>query len=57
MKEQEKYPEKELNEMEASHLSDTEFRVMTIRMLNSMKKRHRNHQKGPVRNKECTYLR
>ena len=38
MKEQEKYPEKELNEMEASHLSDTEFKVMVIRMLKGMKK-------------------
>ena len=51
MKEQEKSPKEELDEMEASNLSDREFRVMIIRMLNSMKKRHRNHKKGPVRNK------
>ena len=37
-KEQEKSPEKELNEMEASILSDAEFKVMVIRILNSMKK-------------------
>ena len=34
----------ELNEMEASKLSE-EFRVMIIRILNSMKKRYRNHKK------------
>ena len=37
MKEQENYPE-ELDKMEASNLSDREFRVMIIRILNSMKK-------------------
>ena len=38
MKEEEKSPEKELNEVEASNLSDIEFKVMVIRMLNSMRK-------------------
>ena len=37
MREQENPPE-ELNEMETSNLLDTEFRVMIIRILNSMKK-------------------
>ena len=37
MKEQENSPE-ELNEMEASNLSDIEFKVMIISILNSMKK-------------------
>ena len=37
MKEQENSPE-ELDEMEASNVSDKEFRVMIIRILNSMKK-------------------
>ena len=37
MKEQENSPE-ELNEMEASNLSDMAFRVMITRMLNRMKK-------------------
>ena len=37
MKEQEKSPE-ELDEMEASNLLNREFRVMIVRVLNSMKK-------------------
>ena len=37
MKERENTPE-ELNEMEASNLSDIEFRVMIIRIFNIMKK-------------------
>ena len=53
VKEQENSPEEEVNEMEVSYLSAIEFRVMIIRILNSMTKRHRNHKKGPVRNKEC----
>ena len=47
VKEQENSPEEELDEMEASNLSDREFRVMI------MKKRYRNHKKVPVENKEC----
>ena len=38
MKEQEISPEKGLNEMKVSNLSDTEFKVMTTRMLKGMKK-------------------
>ena len=53
VKEKENSPEEELNEMEASNLSDMEFKVMIKRMFNSMKKRHRHRKKGPVRNKEC----
>ena len=53
MKEQENSPE-ELDEMEASNLSDREFRVMIIRVLNSMKKDIETIKKDqPVRNKEC----
>ena len=37
MKEQENSPEEELNKMEASNLSDREFRVIIIRILNSIK--------------------
>ena len=37
MKEQENSPEEELDEMEASNLSDIQFRVRTIRTLNGMK--------------------
>ena len=38
MKEQDHSPEEELDKTEASNLSDTEFRVMIIRILKSMKK-------------------
>ena len=38
MKEQENFPKEELNEIMASNLSDTEFKVIIIRMVNSMKK-------------------
>ena len=36
MKEQIKTPEKELNEMEISNLSDTEFQTLVIRMLKQL---------------------
>ena len=38
MKEQENFPKEELNEIMASNLSDTEFKVMLIWMLNIKKK-------------------
>ena len=38
MKEREQSPKKELNDMEARNLSVTEFKVMVIQILNSMKK-------------------
>ena len=38
-KEQDKTPEKELNEMEASSLPDAEFKTLVIRMLNELKGR------------------
>ena len=41
MKEQENFPE-ELDEMEVRNLTDREFRVIIIRVLNGMKKRHGN---------------
>ena len=52
MKEQENSPEKGLDEMEANNLSDIEFRVMIIRILNSMKK-DIEIIKRPARNKKC----
>ena len=52
MKEQENSPEEEIDDMEASNLSDREFRVMIIRTLNNMKKDIETI-KGPVINKEC----
>ena len=36
MKERNKTPEKELNEMEISNLSDTEFKTLVIRMLQEL---------------------
>ena len=39
--------------MEANNLSDREFRVMIIRILNSMKKDIEAIKKGSARNKEC----
>ena len=38
MKEQQNYPEEELNVLEASNLLDGEFRVVIKRIFNSMKK-------------------
>ena len=37
MKEQNKTPEKELNKMEISHLSDAEFKTLVIRMLEELR--------------------
>ena len=45
--------EKVLNEIEASNLSDIEFKVMVIRMdAQQHVKEYRSHKKGPVRNEE-----
>ena len=38
MKEQIKTPEKELNKMETSNLSDAEFKTLVIRMLKELSK-------------------
>ena len=46
IKKQEKSAGKEQKEMEASNLTDTEFKVMIIRMLNSMKKDIETIKKG-----------
>ena len=62
-------PVKELNEMEASKLSDIKIKRMVMRMLkeltdnyrelsgnyNSMKKRNRNNEKEPERNEEYNF--
>ena len=52
MKKQENFSEEELDEIEASNLSDREFRVMIIRTLNNMKEDIETI-KGPVIDKEC----
>ena len=43
MKEQIKTPEKELNEMEISNLSDAEFKTLFIRMLRELSEDHEDH--------------
>ena len=68
MKEQEKFSEKELNEMEATKMPDAECKTMVIMMLKDLrggmdklsenlnkdtKNLNKNHMKEPVRNEEC----
>lgn len=56
MKEQENFPEKELNEMGASKLSDIKFKTMVIIILKELSEyfnfsmEKRNHKKEPVKN-------
>ena len=50
MKEQNKTPEKELNKMEISNLSDAEFETLVIRMLKELSEDLSNIKKDPVRN-------
>ena len=52
VKEKVNSPKEEPDEMQASNLSDREFRVMIIRILNSMKKDIETPQKEQVRNKD-----
>ena len=54
IKEQENSPE-ELNEMEASNLSDIEFRVMIIRILNNMKKDEETIKKDELEIKNAIF--
>ena len=53
MKEQNKTPEKELNKMEISNLSDVEFKTLLIRMLKELIG-YFNSTKNPGRNKGYT---
>ena len=39
MEEQDKTPEKELNEMEIGNLPEKEFRIMTVKMIQDLGKR------------------
>ena len=62
----EDFPLKELNEMEVTKLSDTEFKLMVIKMLKeltenykelsenyiSIEKRNRNYKQNPGRNEQ-----
>ena len=55
MKEQIKSPEKELNKMEISNLSDVEFKTLVIRMLKELYSKDLNSiKKDQVGNEEYT---
>ena len=54
MKEQIKTPEKELNNIELSNLSDAEFKTLHIKMLKKLSKDLSSVRKDPVRNKGYT---
>ena len=54
MKEQIKTPEKELNKMEVSNLSDIEFKTLVTRMLKELSEDLSSIKKGPVRNEGYT---
>ena len=53
-KEQIKIPEKELNKMEISNLSNAEFKTLVIRMFKELNEDFNNLRKDPVRNKGYT---
>ena len=55
VKEQIKTPEKELNEMEISNLSQAEFKTLVIRMLRELSEQLSSIKKDPVRNKGYTH--
>ena len=50
MKEQNKTPDKELNKMEISNLSDVEFKILIIRMLKELIGYYNSIKKDPGRN-------
>ena len=54
MKEQIKTPEKELNKMEISNLSDAEFKTLVIRMLTERNEDLNCIKKDPVTNEGYT---
>ena len=54
MKEQNKTPEKELNKMEISNLSDAEFKTLIIRIFKELIGYFNSIKKGPGRNKVYT---
>ena len=49
-----KTPEKELNKMEISNLSDAEFKTLIIRMLKELIKYFNSIKKDPGRNESYT---
>ena len=54
MKEHIKTPEKELNKMEISILSDAEFKTLVMRLLKELSEDLNNIKKDPVRNEGYT---
>ena len=50
MKEQIRTPEKKLNEMEISNLSDAEFKTLVMRVLKELSEDLSSIKKDPVRN-------
>ena len=54
MKEQIKIPEKELNKMEVSNLSDAEFKTLVISMLKELSEDLRRVKRNPIRNEGYT---
>ena len=54
MKDHIKTPEKELNEMETSNLSDAEFKTLVIRMLKELSEDLSSIKKDPVRKEVYT---
>ena len=50
MKEQIKTPEKQLNKMEISNLSDAKFKTLAIRMVKELSEDFSSIKKDPVRN-------
>ena len=45
MKEQDKTPEKQLNEVEIGNLPEKEFRIMTVKMIQDLRKRMRQRSR------------
>ena len=54
MTEQIKAPEKELNKMEISNLSDAEFKTLVVRMLRELSEDFKSIKKDLVRNEGHT---
>ena len=54
MKEQIKTPDKKLNKIEISNLSEAEFKTLVIRMLKELNKDLNGIKKDPVRNGRYT---
>ena len=53
-KEQNKTPDKKLNKMETSNLSDAEFKILVIRLLKGLSEDLSSIKKDPIRNEGYT---